>query len=504
MSRSQKHIINKVFLEVHTNSIPSAYHLKDNLDVFLKERALPYLESCFNEFHKELPVQSGLQVEKITLNISLDKSVDLEQLKVGISNGVMKELEQKRHTNIVNSKGRIESKLIHFFKMGNAPWWSSSKALAEAYNEKMFASLLKSNDFRIELLQNLHQDKFRERFIKQLDDDQLLGSYKSLLALKADVETSVSITTINNLVKNIKVADGFSTPFLLVKRYLVWEVALEALIRIEKVRLKSRLLLLLEHLVRHSGDRSKTKDESVLNTVCQLVDSNNMDKLLRVLTGVLSKYSKEGNASNAIGLDGSKKQRSKDNQEAEQVKTRLANNQNAFIRPKEIGIPEPSSGYYIENAGLMLLHPYLKQLFINCKLLEGSDLAHPEIAVHLLHYIATQQERQYEHQMMFEKFLCNIPWDQPINRNIKLSSDLKLQAEEMLRAALHNWPEMKKASLELLRHEYLQRVGKLVLSEDNPKVIVERKTQDILLDKLPWNIGLCKLPWKNKIIFTDW
>lgn len=509
-----KHIINKVFLEVNTHSIETAYHLKDNLDVFLKETILPYLEAYFDTFQKTMSPVDHLQIEKIAMDLSFGASLNFTDLKEDIKRGIENELENIRRTNIKkhlsSSEKRAENTFIHFFDRGMLPWWSDSKGMAELYNEKMFALLLKSNDFKSELLKNLRQAKFRERFIKQLNDNQLLVIYKSFLALKADVETTVNVTTINNLVKNVKSKDGFTTPFLLMKRYLVWEIALGALIKIEKVKLKSKLVLLFKHLESHFGLTPKTGDESVLNRVYQLIDYENSDELLQTLTDLLSKYSEERNTSNSVLIDGSKKKRIKyvqevfDDKEAAQEKMPLTTNEEAFLLPKESGTHEPSSGYYMENAGLMLLHPYLKQLFINCKLLEGSDIAHPEIAVHLLHYTATQQEMQYEHQMMFEKFLCNIPWDQPINRNIKLSSDLKLQAEEMLRAALHNWPEMKKASLELLRHEYLQRVGKLVLSEDNPKVIVERKTQDILLDKLPWNIGLCKLPWKNKIIFTDW
>ena len=510
MDKSQKHIINKVFLEVHTNSSTEAYHLKDNLDVFLKEQALPYLEAYFNEFQQKLPAKSNLQIEKIALNLSLDRPMDFDQLKVLIKKGVMKELEQKRFTNAISSEERLETKLLHFFKMGSVPWWSDSNALTEFYNEEMVTSLLNSNELILKLLRSLHQDLFRERLIKQLDDNQLFELYKSFVGLTIDVDTSIRASTINDLVSIIKTDNSLSDSFLLVKRYLVWEIALGALIKIDKTKLKSKLFIVLKLLRSHTGPSAKNKGESIKNSVSKLINSKNSDKLLRALTGELSKDIEELRASSSIIKKDSKKERLKtdheifESKEVIKDKRSLTHSDDEFILPKENAIHEPTSNYYVENAGLILLHPYLKQLLLNCKLLDGDEIARPEIAAHLLHFIATNQEKQYEYQMVFEKFLCNIPLEKPINRNIRLSSDLKLQAEEMLRSVLKNWPEMKNASLELLRNEYLQRPGKLVLTQENPKVIVERKTQDILLEKLPWNIGLCKLPWKNKIVFTDW
>ena len=168
-------------------------------------------------------------------------------------------------------------------------------------------------------------------------------------------------------------------------------------------------------------------------------------------------------------------------------------------------LAETVADYYVNNAGLILIHPFLKQLFENCKLLhKDNTINDPEVAAHLLHYIATAKEQDYEHEMLFEKFLCNIPANQTINRNITLSDELKNHSNEMLQAVLENWSIMKDSSVALLQNEYLQRPGKIILSEDHPKVIVERKTQDILLDKIAWNLGIVKLAWKNKIIFVDW
>jgi hypothetical protein len=161
---------------------------------------------------------------------------------------------------------------------------------------------------------------------------------------------------------------------------------------------------------------------------------------------------------------------------------------------------------YIDNAGLILIHPFLKHLFDTCHLLDkNNEISNPEVAAHLLHYLATGREQDYEHSMIFEKFLCNMPTNQPIDRNILLPEKYKTEAREMLRSVLINWDKMKNSSVELLQNEFLQRPGKITLKDDeSPKIIIERKTQDILLDNLSWNISIVKLAWKKRIIYTDW
>ncbi|RTZ46166.1 hypothetical protein EJ377_17150 [Chryseobacterium arthrosphaerae] len=63
---------------------------------------------------------------------------------------------------------------------------------------------------------------------------------------------------------------------------------------------------------------------------------------------------------------------------------------------------------------------------------------------------------------------------------------------------------MRKSSAALLQNEFFQRSGKLVITDYDYTLTVERKTQDILLDKLAWGIGLVKLPWQEKFIFINW
>ncbi|MGJ8744941.1 contractile injection system tape measure protein [Polaribacter sp.] len=172
---------------------------------------------------------------------------------------------------------------------------------------------------------------------------------------------------------------------------------------------------------------------------------------------------------------------------------------------EEAVFPEEKGEFYVENAGLILVHPFLKLFFENCNLLrEDATIKNPELAIHLLHYLATKEEKQYENKMVFEKFLCGVSIHKSINRNVEISEELKEKTEDLLKAVITNWGSLNNASPDLLRYEFLQRSGKISFKEVNPKIVVERKVHDILLDKIPWTIGMCKLPWISKLIITDW
>src|SRR5690606_9228186 len=121
-------------------------------------------------------------------------------------------------------------------------------------------------------------------------------------------------------------------------------------------------------------------------------------------------------------------------------------------------------GIFIKNAGLILLHPFLKMFFEKLDFL-SEKIIKPEKtdeAINVLHYLATGKEQAYEHELMFEKFICNVPFQQPINRHIVLSKNQKIACEVLLQAVLDHWTALKSDSTEIIQNEFLQREGKLI------------------------------------------
>jgi hypothetical protein len=159
----------------------------------------------------------------------------------------------------------------------------------------------------------------------------------------------------------------------------------------------------------------------------------------------------------------------------------------------------------VENGGLILLHPFLKPFFTEIGLMDGDQLTNPELAAHILHFLATGQENSWEYELQFEKFLCDIPEDEPIQQELPLSKEIKEEAENLLNAVLEHWTALRSDSTELLRHEFLQREAKIIVEEfQSTRLVFERKAQDILLEKLPWNLGIVKVDWRKDLLFVEW
>lgn len=164
-------------------------------------------------------------------------------------------------------------------------------------------------------------------------------------------------------------------------------------------------------------------------------------------------------------------------------------------------------GLFVDNAGLVLLHPFLSSLFTDFELLaEGQfkDSESQTIAVHLLHYLATKQEFAAEHELAMEQFLCGWDSDWPIEREVALSREMKNECETLLTAAIGHWSALKNTSPDGLREGFLQREGKLILNDFQDRLIVESKTHDVLLSYLPWGYSIFKLSWMKSALYVEW
>ncbi len=159
----------------------------------------------------------------------------------------------------------------------------------------------------------------------------------------------------------------------------------------------------------------------------------------------------------------------------------------------------------LQNAGLVLAHPFIPFLFKHCNLLdEDKNINNPELAVHILHYLATGKTEQAESDLLFEKFLCNIPFEQSINRFVSISDEHKAHVHELLDAIKSNWSAMKTASYGLLQNEFLQRPGKISFKDLNATLTMEQKTPDILMNKLSWGFSMIRFSWKKGFIYVHW
>ncbi|MFT3823203.1 MAG: contractile injection system tape measure protein [Chitinophagaceae bacterium] len=175
-----------------------------------------------------------------------------------------------------------------------------------------------------------------------------------------------------------------------------------------------------------------------------------------------------------------------------------------------IETPLPSEeGVFVDNAGLVLLHPFLTNFFAALQLVKDNqfvDEAAQWKAVHLLQYLATGEEQVPEYCESLNKILCGLTAEEPVDRFVELSDAEKQEARELLQAVVGHWTALKSSSPEALQETFLQRKGKLrfVETDNYWKLQVEQKAFDILLDKLPWGFSYIQLPWMQYPLTTEW
>lgn len=163
--------------------------------------------------------------------------------------------------------------------------------------------------------------------------------------------------------------------------------------------------------------------------------------------------------------------------------------------------------YYLRQAGVILVWPYLKSLYNHLEYLDGrvfKNIQYQQRAVHLLNYIATGQEQCEEHTLVIAKFICGWPLQMPVIKKIELTKKEKSESEQMIQQLIVNWPVLKKTSVEGVRSSFFVREGKLFKEEETWRLLVAPKSYDMLLDHLPYTISIIKLPWMNEILKVDW
>ena len=164
---------------------------------------------------------------------------------------------------------------------------------------------------------------------------------------------------------------------------------------------------------------------------------------------------------------------------------------------------------HIEDAGLMLLHPFLISFFSTLKMLDPekkqfASLAKQERAVHLLKCMTGYKGPHYGHLLTLEKMICGLPFTYPVSKDFEIRPEEEQEIENLLSAACQHWKPLKKSTNESLQQSFILRHGTLEYADSAWIVRVEGSAIDILLEDLPWEISTILFPWLEPMIFVEW
>ncbi|WP_341834754.1 contractile injection system tape measure protein [Chitinophaga pollutisoli] len=163
-------------------------------------------------------------------------------------------------------------------------------------------------------------------------------------------------------------------------------------------------------------------------------------------------------------------------------------------------------GLYVESAGLVLLHPFLSELFISAGLRKNGEWAPlgQQTAVRLLGYLSDGDENLPEYRLIFQKILAGLLPEEPLEAIAPPAEELLASCNELLDAVLGHWSALKGTSRDGLREGFLQRPAMLRIADNGMQLEMEKRAQDVLIGRLPWSCSLVRMSWMEQLIAVNW
>ncbi|MCU0433052.1 MAG: contractile injection system tape measure protein [Bacteroidia bacterium] len=187
-------------------------------------------------------------------------------------------------------------------------------------------------------------------------------------------------------------------------------------------------------------------------------------------------------------------------------------------------IPD-EDGYVIENAGLVLLYPFISTFLARTGHIENkkfvSEQAQAEAAV-LLQLLVwgnpeeinlSEQEEEAphpfdEHQLLLNKILVGLSPETPLPAWHQFEHsrfmEFVAEADKAVQHAIQTWELLKRSTVPSFRKMFLQHKGRLQPGHDGWELLIERDSFDVLIDKVPWPISIIRYPWSEKVIYVTW
>jgi hypothetical protein len=173
------------------------------------------------------------------------------------------------------------------------------------------------------------------------------------------------------------------------------------------------------------------------------------------------------------------------------------------IKAPDKAVESPIS---VAAAGMVIVHPFIQELFREQSLLTEHDFRNEECrhtGVHMLAYLAFGNLDIEEYDLLLAKLLCAMPWEHSLPP-WELTEEQRKACDKLLIAVLHHWTALKSQSVQFLRQQFFWRNGKLKTTDNGWQLTIEKRAQDILLDRLPWGVGVIRLPWTKNMLYVNW
>jgi hypothetical protein len=454
---AQTHVINRLQIEIDVPVEDMAFRLKEQLSHYWHDWVVTHMERALEMLS---PGDEIIRIDRLEIDLGNlafeDFDTDfLEKIQNAFANNLshyvaanQKPVEKK---DII---GNDQELLIYFLENGSLPWWSVTPQNLNF-------------NVTIEQLHDRQPDALRAILHK------VFNLPRALLRLLFQFESALINVIISELFQAENQVGIFKTSLSKI-RHLNNSLSFS-----EKQSNRLETLLLIRHIKNESPAYSEKDPATIINKAVTLASEEKWPELMQQL----------------IFQPVSISEASKVSQQEKQTR-------------QEVNTTEPDgTRFFIRQAGIILLAPFLPQFFKKLNLLsEGRfiDSASAHKAVLLLGYLSCGKDEMPEYDLIFEKILCGLGPNEPIPLALTLTEAERTEAAELLDALVEHWEVLK--SIEGLRQAFLQREGILEDKGNHWLLRIERKSFDILLDHRPppWSFRLLRFSWNPKLIETVW
>jgi hypothetical protein len=508
-------IIRKQKIKIKTSDQHQVLELRKLINDKLQYQLLPVYESLLGK------ISGDLYIDKLILNLGKCSQTELNEklpllMKDELSR-LLKDKNQIDHSSVIkegteskdgnNSVKETDDKsaLIYFFEKGIYPWWYSQKnkspaEIIAAFSNPALESLLIKIVGKLNTVFDNKSEIIKTRVLQQFKD----------LSAELLIQSFISLQNDNRVRQNCILLSGYESTDSLTKYFnmskreyhqVFIHYLFDHLLGKNLFDVKEFLLKLNNFEGKRTGnviakneiEKIKTLPTTLKKTIERILNEKAEESKSKISQEELNKSKKEFHIhddSPAI------------KKEAESY---LQRKENSKAQVSDLCKEE---GIYIANAGLILLHPFLRELFNELNLLNDNagfkSLDSVYKAIACLNFLHTGKEEFDEHHLAFNKIVCGLQPEDNIPASIELLNREQDECNKLLETIINYWEALKGASAEAVRENFFSRNAKLSFNNENYLLQVERNATDILLDRLPWGLGIVKLPWLNYLIYVEW
>uniref|UniRef100_UPI001E5EE916 contractile injection system tape measure protein n=1 Tax=Photorhabdus aegyptia TaxID=2805098 RepID=UPI001E5EE916 len=174
--------------------------------------------------------------------------------------------------------------------------------------------------------------------------------------------------------------------------------------------------------------------------------------------------------------------------------------------PKPALLSRQALAHQVSNAGILVLWPMLPSLFNQFGLLEKQKFVHRQAqfsAVNFLDYLIWGNEKIQTERNILNNVLCGLTADEIIQLT-PIEPEKQLIIDQWLDVIISQLSGWKKLSRDDARQLFLQRLGELLINEQEIKITVQHQPFDILLADWPWPLNIAKFPWLDRHLLIGW